>query len=914
MIDFKHISSVALGHIDSLVQQWLPGGSVKGREYVVSNPTRSDKHPSLSINLNSGIWKDFSNGDGGGDLISLLAYAKSIDQGEAAKQIAEYLRIDTGDSKPQPKPKSDKLVPFKKSPWTPIFPVPASAPPPQSKYVQTVDGIPTEWPVAVQYRYVNDAGETIGYASRIVKSPTNKIVLYQLYHENSVTKKQMWIFKHFPKPQPLYNLDLFKKYPDATIVIVEGEKCAQALQAIFDLNSVTDYIVTTWPGGCNNGKSGDYTHLHNRNVVFWPDNDRKLYKKNHPLCGQEMPKKEQHGWLVMMEIADIVKANVKSMKVIDVPGKLKPDTWDVADAINDDKWDLAEILRHIKVHTIDIETTEAATTKRKNLDESMFRCLGYNQDVHYYLPNGTKQLKALKSESHTSGALISLAPIWYWRSLYPSEKGGADWQAAASDLLRLSESKKVFNADMCRGRGAWIDENRIVVHLGDRLLVDNQQTEITDHKSNWIYEAGAPIKDNLDNPLNLDQAYKVLELVNGFHWKIPATALLAAGSAVLGPVCGALNWRPHIYITGGAGTGKTTFLIKFLRPLTGPFKLFAFGDSSAVGITQSLKSDSLYVMVDESEAENQADLAKFQSLIKLARISSSETEAKLYKGQTSHKAIQFEPRSMFCFSSIGVNIDKAADTRRIAICELTEPKMTKDLAITHFAALSKMLSDTFTPEYCASLRARTIKLLPIILKNCELFRIVVREILGDQPKGDQYGTLLAGAYSLQSDTEATYEQAYEFCKIACPANIVEQEPSDEIRLLNYILQFTIKIDNTELSVDEMIQEIMKRPDTMAINGAGFDDKQQKYYDILKRWGIRVDRDKYDKLKSSYIWISDSHTAIARILEKTPWPKTWARVLKRLPDAITNPAMRFIGSPTRATGIPAAIITGEAQCQ
>ena len=42
-----------------------------------------------------GVWKDFATGDGGSDLISLVAYVDGISQGEAARLVAEKLSIST---------------------------------------------------------------------------------------------------------------------------------------------------------------------------------------------------------------------------------------------------------------------------------------------------------------------------------------------------------------------------------------------------------------------------------------------------------------------------------------------------------------------------------------------------------------------------------------------------------------------------------------------------------------------------------------------------------------------------------------------------------------------------------------------------------------------------------------------------
>src|SRR6516225_12279087 len=96
-IDFKLIAAAALASAKSLLPQWLPGGRFEGREYVALNPTRNDRAlGSFKINWQTGEWADFADPNAkGGDLISLFAYINSLDQGQAARQIAEKLGIAT---------------------------------------------------------------------------------------------------------------------------------------------------------------------------------------------------------------------------------------------------------------------------------------------------------------------------------------------------------------------------------------------------------------------------------------------------------------------------------------------------------------------------------------------------------------------------------------------------------------------------------------------------------------------------------------------------------------------------------------------------------------------------------------------------------------------------------------------------
>ncbi len=94
LIDFEGINAAALRNGRSLVEDLIPGGKFRGLEYIVKNPCRNDGRPgSFSINYRSGVWKDFATGDGGSDFVSLFAYLKGLDQGEAARVLAAKLGV-----------------------------------------------------------------------------------------------------------------------------------------------------------------------------------------------------------------------------------------------------------------------------------------------------------------------------------------------------------------------------------------------------------------------------------------------------------------------------------------------------------------------------------------------------------------------------------------------------------------------------------------------------------------------------------------------------------------------------------------------------------------------------------------------------------------------------------------------------
>lgn len=70
----------------------------------------------------------------------------------------------------------------------------------------------------------------------------------------------------FPNGAPLYRLHKLGQYPTELVYLVEGESCADSLEAL-------GFIATTWPNGSQAVAKADFRPLAGRGVVLWPDND-----------------------------------------------------------------------------------------------------------------------------------------------------------------------------------------------------------------------------------------------------------------------------------------------------------------------------------------------------------------------------------------------------------------------------------------------------------------------------------------------------------------------------------------------------------------------------------------------------------------------------------------------------------------
>lgn len=181
--------------------------------------------------------------------------------------------------------------------------------------------------------------------------------------------------------------------------------------------------------------------------------------------------------------------------------------------------------------------------------------LGYDHGTFYYLSHAARQVIALSTSAHTINNLLQLADLNYWESMYPNG-GKVPVDKAANYLFAKCYAKGIYDPAKIRGRGAWWDDGRSVMHAGDRLIVDGKWTEIPAFQTKYLYEASKPIDIDVGNPLTVSEATKFGVFLGKLSWAEPTAARLAAGWCVCALIAGALQWHPHLWIVAKAGSGK----------------------------------------------------------------------------------------------------------------------------------------------------------------------------------------------------------------------------------------------------------------------------------------------------------------------------------------------------------------------
>jgi predicted P-loop ATPase len=234
--------------IESLVKHLLPNGNGYP-EWKSINPTRDDKRAgSFQVNLQSGMWIDFAT-DEGGDILDLYVYIKGCSISEAYDSLDNNIELKnaTPVKKPTKKKRPDSIL---------IYPPPADAFEP---IITSHDG---------RWCYRDKNGVPLMFVTRHNLSDGGKYYHPHTYRQQETGCAYWDNIADGMTSWPLLNLDALNVFNDRPVLVVEGEKTADAAQKL-----LTDWVITTWHGGANAFNRVDLDPLQGRKVWLWPDND-----------------------------------------------------------------------------------------------------------------------------------------------------------------------------------------------------------------------------------------------------------------------------------------------------------------------------------------------------------------------------------------------------------------------------------------------------------------------------------------------------------------------------------------------------------------------------------------------------------------------------------------------------------------
>jgi len=369
-----------------------------------------------------------------------------------------------------------------------------------------------------------------------------------------------------------------------------------------------------------------------------------------------------------------------------------------------------------------------------------FRILGWNTNLSAIWVQ-TGQTGIVASIPPTKNGLQRIAPLPYWEALYPG-RTGPGWDAAIGSICQQAhELRQTFTPDRIRGRGVWLDNNRVVWHLGNRLEVDGQLQPLTALRdTGWTYASLPALAINPQVvPLTDAEGTAILDLIhNRMEWENKGDGLLIAGHAVLGNICGALDFRPGLQLTGPSQEGKSTLQRTISGPLQGGLGVRASGATEA-GIKQKMHNDALPVVIDESEQESPKVREGHLRLLRLSFDGQEQIKGTPGGGQ----AVTYTMRSSITLIGINATVPTLADRNRLVVIR------PRKMQPAQWAEFQLQRDALITVETGRRLIRRSVSNLKALVANIKTFQAVVSANLSGR-SAEVYGSLLAGAHHLTS--------------------------------------------------------------------------------------------------------------------------------------------------------------------
>lgn len=492
----------------------------------------------------------------------------------------------------------------------------------------------------------------------------------------------------------------------------------------------------------------------------------------------------------------------------------------------------------------------------------------------------------------------------------------ANWRDQEGKLQR--DMCAQWFVDQCRRKGRW-DENRperglgvwatgdgIVVHAGDALgrwpFKEGDWTPVADALRAmgsgpvWLLRPPAPRPGKPASVADGDQLRALLDM-----WQFaPLGEGLSEADVVLGWQGVALlgeapRFRPHISVSGGAGTGKTTLsrLMQAAGSANAGELLDQFTDA---GIRNSLSAEARALYLDEAEPSPDGQGPVERVMEVLRRMSTGDGSCGR-KGDIGGKSVNTSAVGAGWLASIfPVAIGDAMATRMVEV-RLRPLGKAKGGADDELKAAMEWAREA-SPRFLA----RAIRDVDRFRADASLIKTALGEG-GKLPRtADLIAALAAGRRLLLADTPLTLETARDEVRLWA-ALIQGREESSAAQnagqaCFSKIMTLSSGQHRTDrhLTVGELVFEELERPSTH--------DK------VLKHLGLKVENGWTSAERvGPWLVISTNHPWLARNLAGTSFAN-WAGVLRHLDDLGEDyaprsvpKAVRFAHHQSRALAVP-----------
>lgn len=187
------------------------------------------------------------------------------------------------------------------------------------------------------FAYIDAEGRTVGYVGRWERTEAHPEKLVRPLSWCGTGTRCQWRLKGWPAPFPLFRLPELLSQPDATILVLEGEKKALAAQALFP-----DHAVVSPLGGASRAHQTDWSPVSGRRVIVAPDHDGASADFALKVCS--LCKEAGASEILILPSEAMGKHVIRGGQRVERDAEI-PKGWDLGDAA-DEGWTAEAVARH----------------------------------------------------------------------------------------------------------------------------------------------------------------------------------------------------------------------------------------------------------------------------------------------------------------------------------------------------------------------------------------------------------------------------------------------------------------------------------------------------------------------------------------------------------------------------------------
>ena len=552
-------------------------------------------------------------------------------------------------------------------------------------------------------------------------------------------------------------------------------------------------------------------------------------------------------------------------------------------------------------------------------NNTFFRALGYRSCTAYYISLHSNEIFEVPLSNIRKSIMISLAPLPFWQTYFGMVGSNGrmliDWDDVMSAMVRAAYNSGFWNPAKQAGQGVRIDYGQVVLNTGDRLWIQSGHDEhgsianFNEYEGEYTYT----ISDDCGMP-DFDNAFQAgdkaplafLDLVRKIDWRdetANTSALSLFGWICVGPVCGVLPWRPHLWLDGRRASGKSWIIENIIQPALGDYMFWVKSNSTEPGLRHMLNACAKALVFDEAED-------RMAAILKLARHSATPGNSVVAQGVSGGGGQKsYSIASTFLFASITPQLEASADKTRFARASLGSGHEL-DYFVKH---LETPASDLLTPDFSRRMIARIVMRAKDIGKVQKLMVRGLTVLNIERRLADVWGTYAAGAWCLLEDgiprdyTEALgwVEKTFHIRgEILESADEIEED-KDHDSLFRHLTAYELRCETIHLGVRTFnLGSIMRMaiyPNENEDEILDMNQARKRLADIGIRPGHEQRPAKVNEIVDCLL-IHRNSPQISKILSDTPYAACYVDVIQQAGNVTKGPSIRFGGLGTSRTVI------------